>query len=98
MLEMADLESIYTHSPNIVARKTREDYVLVPITNNIADMKSVYTLNTTAAFIWDLLDGVKSVKDIVGEVENEFGVESKTAHDDVLAFFRDLKEYLIIIE
>ena len=95
---MIDLESIYTRSPGIVARKTMDDYVLVPVTNNIADMKSVYTLNSTAAFIWDQLDGVRKVKDIISDVENEFDIDGKTAHEDVLSFFLDMKEYLIIVE
>jgi hypothetical protein len=81
-----------------VARDTGDEYVLVPVTDNIADMKSVYTLNSTGAFIWNRLDGSKTVRDIVDEVEKEFDVDSKQALDDVLAIFHDMKEYLIIVE
>ncbi|HUS85976.1 MAG TPA: PqqD family protein [Bacteroidales bacterium] len=95
---MINLNTIYFRSPRIVARKTGDEYVLVPVTNQIADMKSVYTLNTTGAFIWEQLDGVKSVRDIISEVEEEFEVDGKTALNDVLAFFHDMKDYLIIVE
>ena len=98
LLKMIDLDSIYSHSPEIVARKTGEDYVLVPVTNDIADMKSVYTLNSTAAFIWDRLDGEKTVKNIITELVDEFDIDRETALKDVIAFFRDMKEYLIIVE
>ena len=48
---MTGLKSIFSHSPSMVTRKTGNEYVLVPVTNNIADMKYVYTLNETGAFI-----------------------------------------------
>ncbi len=61
---MIDLNSILSQSPSIVTRKTGNEYVLVPIANNIADMNSVYTLNETGAFLWELIDGKKTVKDL----------------------------------
>ncbi len=42
---MTGLKSVLSRSPSVVTRKTGNEYVLVPITNNIADMNSVYTLN-----------------------------------------------------
>lgn len=95
---MINLETVYFRSPRIVARNTGDEYVLVPVTNNIADMKSVYTLNPTAAFIWNKLDGVKTVKEIISELIGEFEVDDKQALDDVLIFLKDLKDYLIIVE
>ena len=44
---MTGLKSILSHSPSVVTRKTGNEYVLVPVSNNIADMNSVYTLNET---------------------------------------------------
>ena len=60
---MTGLKSILSHSPSVVTRKTGNEYVLVPITNNIADMNSVYTLNETGAFIWEQIDGKRNVED-----------------------------------
>ena len=95
---MINIHKTYKRSRKIVARNTGDEFVLVPVSDNIADMNSVYTLNSTGAFIWDRLDGKKTVKEIIDEVEEEFEVDSKQALDDVLAFFTDLKEYLIIVE
>ncbi|MEA1887926.1 MAG: PqqD family protein [Bacteroidota bacterium] len=95
---MINLYNVYSRSKKIVARDTGDEYVLVPVTDNIADMKSVYTLNSTGAFIWNRIDGTRTVKEIVDEVEKEFDVEGKQALDDVLSFFSDMKEYLIIFE
>jgi len=95
---MINLNTVYKPSPEIVARNTGDEYVLVPVTNNIADMKSVYTLNSTAAFIWERLDGKRTVKNIADEVEDAFEVDPAEALDDVLSFFSDMKKYLIIVE
>ena len=32
------------------------------VANNIADMDSVYTLNESGAFIWELIDGKRNGK------------------------------------
>lgn len=95
---MIDINTVYRPSPEIVARNTGDEYVLVPVTNNIADMKSVYTLNSTGAFIWERLDGRRTVKNIADEVEKAFEVDAREALDDVLSFFSDMKKYLIIVE
>jgi hypothetical protein len=93
---MPDLNSVYSHSPSIVTRKTGTEYVLVPIANNIADMNSVYTLNDTGAFIWDLIDGKKSMKDLIRAVVAEYETDYDTAAADVNSFIADMDKYLII--
>ena len=62
---MTVLTSIPSHSSAIVTRKTGNEYVLVPITNNIADMNSVYTLNDTGAFIWEQINGKRNIEEIL---------------------------------
>lgn len=93
---MTNLKSILSHSPSIVTRKTGSEYVLVPIANNIADMNSVYTLNDTGAFIWELIDGKRDVGEIVEKLTEEYDIDEETATANVLEFAEDLKKYLII--
>jgi methyltransferase-like protein len=95
---MISLSTIYSSSPQIVARKTGDEYVLVPVSNSIADMKSVYTLNITAAFIWEKIDGKRSVQDIIDEVVAEFEIDESIALKDVLTFFNNIEEFLVIAE
>jgi methyltransferase-like protein len=93
---MVDLKSVPAHSSSIVTKKTGNEYVLVPVTNNIADMDSVFTLNETGAFIWELIDGKKSVEDLIEAVIKEYNVDSITATTDVFSFINNLHKYLII--
>jgi len=93
---MTDLKSVLSHSPNIVTRKTGNEYVLVPIANNIADMNSVFTLNETGAFIWELIDGKRNVEDIIKVLTTEYDIDKETAISDVVSFVSDMNKYLII--
>ena len=93
---MAGLKSILSHSPSIVTRKTGNEYVLVPIANNIADMNSVYTLNETGAYIWEQIDGKKNVEEIILAVTEEYVIDNENASADVFSFIDDMKKWVII--
>jgi methyltransferase-like protein len=90
------LKSVYSHSPNIVTRKTGSEYVLVPVANNIADMNSVYTLNEPGAFIWELIDGKRNVEEIINALTEEYDIDHDSAEKDVFSFINDMSNYLII--
>ena len=93
---MTQLKSVPAHSPSIVTRKTGNEYVLVPVTNNIADMNSVYTLNETGAFVWELIDGNKNVGDLIEAVINEYNIDRETATSDMMAFIENMSKYLVL--
>ena len=93
---MAGLKSILSQSATIVTRKTGNEYVLVPITNNIADMNSVYTLNETGAFIWEQIDGKRNVEEIISALITEYDIDKQNAESDVFSFIENMNKYLII--
>lgn len=93
---MTTLESVYSHSPNIVTRKTGSEYVLVPVANNIADMNSVYTLNESGAFIWELIDGKRNIGEIINSLTLEYDIDNAAAAKDIFSFLEDMSKYLII--
>jgi hypothetical protein len=93
---MTTMKSILSHSSSIVTRKSGTEYILVPISNNIADMNSVFTLNETGAFIWDQIDGKKSVEEIIDSLVNEFEIDKSSATEDALKFIDQLGGYLVV--
>jgi Coenzyme PQQ synthesis protein D (PqqD) len=94
---MTGLKSILSQSSSIVTRKTGNEYVLVPITDNIADMNSVYTLNETGAFIWEKINGKRNIEEIIKALTDEYDIDSSEAEQDVLSFVENMSKYLIII-
>jgi len=93
---MADLKSVFSHSTGIVTRKTGDEYVLIPVANNIADMNSVYTLNESGAFIWELIDGKRNVEMIINTLTEEYDIDFDSASKDVFSFINNMSNYLII--
>lgn len=93
---MKGLKSVLSHSSSIVTRKTGNEYVLVPVADNIADMNSVYTLNETGAFIWEQIDGIKTVEEIILLLVKEYEIDNESAEKDVFSFIENLDKYLII--
>jgi len=91
-----NLKSVPLHSPDIVTRKTGNEYVLVPVANNIADMNSVYTLNETGAFIWDLIDGKRNIEEIISLLTEEYDINEQSASEDVISLINNMSNYLII--
>ena len=93
---MVNLQSVPSRSSAVVTRKTGSEYVLVPVTNNIADMNSVYTLNQTGAFLWELIDGENNIEDMIEALIREYDIAEETATADVFEFINEMKKYLII--
>jgi hypothetical protein len=89
---------IYKKNPKIVARKSGDEYILVPITDNVANMEAVYTMNETAAFIWENIDGTRSIEEIAGSLSDEYETDKDTAMADVIELIEDLQMHDIVTE
>ncbi len=92
------LEKVYKKSDSIVSRKIGDEFVLVPIRQDVGDLESIYTLNETAARIWDLIDGEKNVRDIKERLVEEFEVEPKEVEKDLIEHLQQLEGIRAIIE
>lgn len=77
----------YEKDPSVVYREIAGEAILVPIRRPVSDMQSVYTLDSVGADIWNLIDGERTLGDILGVLLGEYDVE-----EDVLA--RDLNEFI----
>lgn len=91
---MISLSSIPSHSSDVVFRRINDEFLLIPLTDNIADMDSLYRLTETGAFIWELIDGELAISDITSRVAEEFDVEKDVAEKDILVFFTEVQEFL----
>lgn len=60
------------------------------------DKGEVIHLNSVAAFVWELIDGKKTISEIIKEICSEFEVNEAIAKKDVLTFTENLLEKGII--
>jgi hypothetical protein len=81
---------------NIIAKKINNEYILVPLTGNVANMEALYTLNETAAFLWEKIDGTKNITGLAEEIVKEFKVELPEAMFDTKDFLEKINRFLII--
>jgi uncharacterized lipoprotein YmbA len=67
----------------VVTRRIASETVIVPMSANVADLDSVYTLNEVGSFVWELLDGQRTAQSIAETVAAEFDVTLEQAVQDV---------------
>ncbi len=89
---MIPLNSIYQKNPDFVFRKIADEYILVPISDNIGDLRGIYNLNEVATRVWDLIDGKRKVKDIKEKIIEEFEVLPKEAEKDLIELLQKFKK------
>ena len=95
---MEFLEKVYKKSDSIVSRKIGDEFILVPIRQDVGDLESIYTLNETAARIWELIDGKSKVSQIKESLVEEFEVKPEEAEKDLVEHLQQLEGIQAIIE
>ena len=96
MAEVFSLDKVYRKNGDIVVRKIADEVILVPIQGNLADMQRIFSLNSMAEFIWDQLDGARSLNDIRNDVTKNFEVEDVIAVKDISELIDRLIDYKLI--
>lgn len=91
------LNRVYKKSDSIVSRKIADEFILVPIRQNVGDLESIYTLNEIAARIWELIDGKMKVREMKDKIIEEFEVTPEEAERDIIEYLHQLKEIKAII-
>ena len=89
---MSGLQREYKQNDNFVFRQIENETILVPIKDNVGEMGSIYNLNPVGAFIWQQLDGEKSLHEIAAMITEEFDVSGKQAASDLNDFVNELKD------
>ena len=82
-----------------LVRKIIDDYIVVPMGDNIVDFAATISLNESGAFLWNKLQNDCSEEDLVASLMQEYeGVEEETAKQDVSDFVALLKANHLLIE
>lgn len=92
------LSKIYSKGNDIVSREIAGETILVPIRGQLADMQQIFALNPVAEYIWQSLDGKKSLGDICDGIVGNFEVDRNQAENDLQEFLDELLEAGLIVE
>ncbi len=88
------MEKIFKKKSNCVSRKIDDELVIVPIKDDVADMDFLYTLNETASFVWNRLDGETSLKKIAEQLTENYEVDYETASEDVVKVINEIDYFV----
>jgi len=85
-------EMRFTKNKSFIFRKVDDEYILVPIRQRAQDINSLYALNEVAAYVWELIDGKKSIQEIKNMVVEAFDVSLEIAEKDIEDLFTKLRD------
>ncbi len=90
------LSSRFRKKEEIVTRRIAGETLLVPIYGDLANMERIFALDPVAEFIWEQLDGERSLRDIRDGVLDAFDVREEQAETDIFEFIEELLEAKLI--
>ena len=80
----------YRKNPMFVARKVEGDGFLVPLAEDLKDIKKMHKLNDLGWFIWEHMDEAEDRKQLSFLISQEFDVDRATALGDMQVFLEHL--------
>lgn len=63
----------------------------MPIARSAEELESIYTLNETASFVWEALDGQRTVEDLAALLAAEYDVTESVALQDLIELCEQLQ-------
>lgn len=82
--------------PSFMIKKILEDYIVVPVGEELVNFDAMITLNATGAFLWEQLQQEKTKEELVKALCAEYDVDSDTATADVTDFLSLLAQAKVL--
>ena len=95
-----DINFNFTYKKNeeIVTRGIADETLLVPIRDKLADMQRIFALSSVGEYVWQELDGKKSLGEIRDGILATFDVEQEQVEADLKEFMAELLDTGLVVE
>jgi hypothetical protein len=94
-----DLRAVYVPSEEIVAREIEGELIIIPLVAGIGDAEDeLFSLNRTGRAIWKLLDGTRTLSQIVSLLGTEYDAQGDAIEKDAMGLMLELLKRRIVIE
>ena len=80
----------YRRNRLFVARKVEGQGFLVPVSEDIEEMRRVYRLNDLGWFVWQNLDRNADPESLASLISRKYGIDRERASADLTAFLEHL--------
>jgi hypothetical protein len=88
---------IWRRNKNIVNRIIGEETVLLPVVRASKELNCIYTLNKSASWVWERLDGKKRVSDLEKMAQKEFTSGAEKIKTKMEKLFTDLEKIKAVV-
>jgi hypothetical protein len=88
------LAMVFQKCAKVVSRKVGEELIIVPLSTSAGDITSLFSINQTGAFIWENIDGTKTVREIKEKIIGEFKVADQEARLWQLVMDHELRAFV----
>ncbi|MCL4531840.1 MAG: PqqD family protein [Actinobacteria bacterium] len=85
-------EQSYKRIPNMVARRIGDEFVILPVRNNVGDLACLYSLNEVRAFVWECIDVGQAMPSPVDAMCGEFEAEKSEIKRDLWDFIGEMEQ------
>ncbi len=86
------LEKQYFRNEQFISRQIADEFLLIPISNQLSGDNWLFVLNEVGARIWKLIDGGRSVQQIEELLLEEFDASQEQLEKDLLRLLDQLQE------
>ena len=76
----------------MILREVAGERLLVPVRRDVADLRAIFIVTGIGAFIWELLDGERSLGAVLQAVLDRYDVGVEQARADIASFVGRLAE------
>ncbi len=81
----------------LILREVADNYIVVAVGERVKDFNGIINLNSTGAFLWNILAQGADENELVKRLLAEYEVDEETARRDVDAFVAKIKEAKLVI-
>ena len=84
---------------NLVLRHIGEENMIIDPSTGTVDIADVYTLNRTAAWLWEQLENTEfTLEKVVDLLVENYDIDRDHALGDAIVWVKDLKEQSLIVD
>ncbi|MFC1834085.1 PqqD family protein [Thermodesulfobacteriota bacterium] len=91
MMAYTGLHEVPRKSTDLVSRLIAGELVMIPLRQSPKEVSRIYAINEVGGRIWDLLDGSRSLGEILECLLEEYEVSRVDAETSLLGFLEELK-------
>ena len=86
------MSRVHVRTGDFVLRRIADETILVPVSNEMADLDAVYTMGEVGRQIWEMIDGATTSHQIAQAIRERWKIDPDRAEADVNEFLASLEE------